>query len=87
MLGREAGARELLDALEARARREPIRALSIAYVYLGLGQSNPAIDWIERAVAENDPGLIFDSGGLRSPEFDPPREHPRLERLLDGMNL
>ncbi|HUF75916.1 MAG TPA: tetratricopeptide repeat protein [Longimicrobiales bacterium] len=86
-LGREDEARELLAELEARSATEPIRALSVAYVHLGLGQEEEALEWLERAVAENDPGLVGDTGGLRSEEFDPLRDDPRFRALLREMNL
>jgi TolB-like protein/Flp pilus assembly protein TadD len=87
VLGKEEEARELLDELEDRSESEPIRPLSVAYVYLGLGQIDRAIDWIERAVVQNDPGLFGDTGGLRSPDFDRLRDHPRFPGLLGAMNL
>ncbi|HVR28880.1 MAG TPA: protein kinase [Thermoanaerobaculia bacterium] len=55
-----------------------------AQVHLHLGETERALDLLERALEEGAPRLVWI--GVR-PSFDPLRDHPRFQRILDRMRL
>ena len=55
-----------------------------ALVYQGLGDSNEALRWLERAYDERDVHMVF--LGV-DPKWDPLREDPRFIRLVKRMKL
>jgi serine/threonine-protein kinase len=82
--GKDHEARALLDALHARAERGYVSAVAFATVYLGLGERERALDWIERAYAERRGWLVY----LRiHPLLDAVREEPRCQALVGKMKL
>lgn len=84
MAGRAARAREILRELEERARSSYVSPYHIAYVCTGLGETDRALDWLERAVAErNGPAYGIKGSFL----FTPLRPHPRFRALLRTMKL
>jgi TolB-like protein/Flp pilus assembly protein TadD len=84
LAGRTAEARAILVELEARARSGHVSPYHFAYVYAGLGESDQAIDWLERAVADRA-GPTY---GLRgSFLFSALHGHPRFQALLERMKL
>ena len=48
----EATAREILAALHREAMSEYVSAVSLAQVYVGLGEPSAALDQLERALAD-----------------------------------
>jgi TolB-like protein/DNA-binding winged helix-turn-helix (wHTH) protein/Tfp pilus assembly protein PilF len=54
----------------------------IALVYVGLGENDEAMAWLEKAFADR-----FNPGVLMRPVFDPLRSDPRFEILLSRMGL
>jgi TolB-like protein/DNA-binding SARP family transcriptional activator/Flp pilus assembly protein TadD len=82
--GKQGEARRLLVELEGRSRREYVSPVVFAIVYMGLGQTEPAFDWLDLAVAEHD-GWLAES--IFYPIFDPLRSHPRYPRLLQALGL
>ena len=84
MAGNAARARAILRELEARAQTGYVSPYHFAYVYTGLGESDRAMDWLERAVAERT-GPAYSIGG--SFLFAPLHAHPRFRALLRQMNL
>lgn len=82
--GRGAEARAILAELEELAARRYVPAVHIAAVHAGLGRTEEACDWLERAFAERSSWLVF----LRvDPWWDSLRTHVRFERLLEQMRL
>jgi tetratricopeptide (TPR) repeat protein len=72
-------ARSLVAALEERAVREYVSPYSVALIYAGLGESDRAISWLERACDDRTHWLVF----LRvEPMFDSLRVEARFKRLL-----
>ena len=57
---------------------------SIAVIYLGLGEYEKAIDWLETAYDERNTYLPY-TRTLQ--EFDPIRDHPRFVALMKKMGL
>jgi TolB-like protein/Tfp pilus assembly protein PilF len=52
-IGREEEARDILEDLLARAEVRNVPPISIASIYAGLGEVDPAFEWLERGVEEN----------------------------------
>ncbi len=80
-------------ALEARARLEQLKKQSqsqyvspfyIAQVHAALGESDLAMDYLEKAFQDRSNSMIF----LRvDPEFDTLRANPRFQKVLQRMQL
>jgi serine/threonine-protein kinase len=85
--GRRAEAQKILDELQHKARRENAPntpALSIAQLYVGLGDKDKTFEWLEIGIQRKDeemPQLGVD------PRFDGLRSEPRFMDLLRRMNL
>jgi tetratricopeptide (TPR) repeat protein len=60
------------------------RAMRIAATYARIGDTAQAIEWMERAFQERDPGLVY---LLVDPEWDGVRDDPRVQSLLERMKL
>ena len=84
MAGNAARARAILRELEARAKTGYVSPYHFAYVYTGLGESDRAMDWLERAVAERTGPAYSIKGSFL---FAPLHAHPRFRALLRQMNL
>ena len=56
----------------------------IALLYTGLDEKDAAIDWLNKALQERDPQIIF--VGL-DPEFESLRTETRFLDLLHQMNV
>ena len=59
-------------------------SLSIALVHSALGEGETALDWLERAEKEKVGQLPW---LLASPRFDPLRDEPRFEQLLERIGV
>ena len=59
LLGDTARAREILDDLLALAKENKAPPRTVTFVYLGLGETDLAMEWLERAYAARDSGLFF----------------------------
>jgi tetratricopeptide (TPR) repeat protein len=57
--GNRAGAQAILDTLRARARERYQPAYEIAKAALGAGQTNEALDWLERALEDRAHSMVF----------------------------
>jgi DNA-binding SARP family transcriptional activator len=81
--GNEREARRVLDALlEKRARGGYVAPTDVAIIYIGLGEYEKALDWLEELVEH--PSRIF----LKAdPIFDPLRADPRFQHLLRALGL
>ena len=82
--GHTARARELLAELEQRSAVAYVPGTSIACIYAGLGESDAAFQWLERAVEERDP---FATTVRNDPFYDPLRADPRYSGLLARMGF
>jgi TolB-like protein/Tfp pilus assembly protein PilF len=73
-----------LRDLEQRASSGYVSSVAFATVYLGLGDVERALDWTERAREERRGWVAY----LRvNPIFDPLRESPRFDALIEKMGL
>jgi adenylate cyclase len=82
--GQKDKALEILDELNRLAGRRFVSPYCQALVYLGLGENNQAIDWLEKAYEGRSPWLAW----LKvEPMFDPLRSDPRFQALYQKMNF
>jgi serine/threonine-protein kinase len=82
--GRADEARAILADLTALAKTEYVSPMAFATIHASLGDVDPAIDWIERAVEERRGWPAY----LRvHPIADPLRSSPRFRGLLERMKL
>jgi tetratricopeptide (TPR) repeat protein len=82
--GKKQEARQIIDELEARSKRNHIAPTIIAVIYGGLGENDRAFEWLGKAYEEHDFLLVF----LKvEPMFDPLRADPRFTELLRRVNL
>jgi len=83
-VGRRAEALQLVEAQIARSKRSHVSPSSVALVYIGLGDSNRAIEWLEKAYEERDHTLV----ALKiDPAYLPMRSDPRFIALLRRIRL
>lgn len=84
MAGQTERARDVLRQLEEVAAQRYVSPYHFAYVYMGLDDSERAMDCLERAY-ENRSGAVY---GIRgSFLFTALHSHPRFTALLRKMNL
>ncbi len=82
--GQPALAQRALRALVAATKRDPVRAWLFFQAYLGMGDKEAALTWLERAYAEHDNAMTT----LKvDPLLDPLRGDPRFQRLLVRVGL
>jgi TolB-like protein/predicted Ser/Thr protein kinase len=77
--GERRKALEILSELERQSSQEYELAFHIAQIYLGLGDHEQALAWLEKACDERSIWLIW--LGV-DPKFDPLRSDPRFQDLL-----
>jgi len=77
-------ARAVLNQLLEKSKRQYVSPFYIALIYAGLGESDKAMDWLEKAYADRSNGLVF----LKvDPQLDSLRSNPRFKDLLYKMRL
>jgi serine/threonine-protein kinase len=82
--GRVREARECIRKLKVGLAEKGVGAYEVGIVYAGLGEEDPAFQWLERAYDVRDKGLI----GLNvDPPLDPLRSDRRIQDLRHRMNL
>jgi tetratricopeptide (TPR) repeat protein len=81
--GKTAAARRILNEFLGETSHEPVPALAIAQVYIGLGDKDRAFEWLQKAVDQRDleVTLQWDS------PYEPLRSDPRFQALLRRMKL
>jgi tetratricopeptide (TPR) repeat protein len=82
--GRAPEARRTLARLEEASRGRHVSAYHVAVIHAALGDTDAALDGLERAYAEQSPWIGY--LGV-DPRVDPVRAHPRFRRLLDQARL
>ncbi len=82
--GRNQAALSVLDDLRERAEHEYVSPGLFVTVYAALGESDQALEWLERAYAERWYGLILLTVGSG---YDALRSDPRFQDLLRRMNF
>ena len=82
--GNHAEAMRLLRSLKEQARKEYITPMYMAIIYAGLGDTDQAFTWLDKAVEERAGILIF---FRKEPVFQELRSDPRFELLLKRIGL
>ena len=82
--GNVTAAHKVLDELTKRSAHEYVPPFSVAFVYLGLGDRNMALRWLDRARQDRSTFLIY---AKVDPLLDPLRSDPRFDRLLTNIEL
>jgi serine/threonine-protein kinase len=82
--GRQTEAIEALANLRDIAKERYVSAYSFAMIHLGLGETEKAIEWLEKAFTERSGFLPFVQV---EPMLDPLRGEPRFQDLLRRMNF
>jgi adenylate cyclase len=78
--GRRDEALKVLNELKERSKREHVHAGGIAYIYIGLGEKDQAIEWLQKAYEErSDDSLLWMKAG---PYVDSLRSDPRFQELI-----
>lgn len=82
--GRVGEAREMLAALSRRRAESYVSPWALASIHARLGETEEALDWLERAYEEHDSTLVW----LKvHPRFDALRREPRFEALIARLRL
>ena len=82
--GRREEALAILGELLERAGRVHLPGCSVAIVYMGLGDEDQALAWLEKAAAQRDDGLLLMKV---HPIFDCLRPTARFQELLRQLHL
>jgi serine/threonine-protein kinase len=77
--GDTAGARAVLEQLQERARTSYVSPYHQAFVHVGLGEYERALDLLEKASGQRAAAVYGMKGSFL---FTPLRGHPRFESLL-----
>jgi TolB-like protein/Flp pilus assembly protein TadD len=84
LAGESAKAEEILHELDQMAKQRYVSPFPRALIYVGLGQKDKALDWLERSFEDQDVGCYF----LKvDPVYDDIRDQPRFQALLKKVGL
>jgi TolB-like protein/tetratricopeptide (TPR) repeat protein len=79
--GNKTEAGKILDRLKELSKDRYVSAYSFALIYLGLGDKEEALGWLEKSYQDR---AASDIGYIRiDPLLDPPRGEPRFEALAE----
>jgi len=84
LVGRRAEAIETLHRILDLSRERYVPPSTVAYAYVALGDTDTAIEWLERAFEARDTHLGF---ARALPLYDPIRSDPRFQDILRRMNF
>ena len=83
-VGRRAEARRILNELKERAKQEYVSPVAFARIFAGLGETEQALNLLEKAFADRDVRLVM----LKvESAWAPLRSNPRFQDLLRRMNF
>jgi TolB-like protein/DNA-binding winged helix-turn-helix (wHTH) protein/Flp pilus assembly protein TadD len=83
LAGRKHEARKLIDELNEIARHRYVAPALFVNAYLGLGDKETALTWMERGIEEHDQWFLLKV----DPTLDPLRSEPRFQAALRRMNF
>jgi TolB-like protein/DNA-binding winged helix-turn-helix (wHTH) protein len=82
--GNQEEGQRLLQQLMAQSKKQYVSPFYVGVVYIALGKTETAMDWMEKAFADRSNGLVF----LKvEPELDPLRSNPRFITLQKRLNF
>jgi DNA-binding SARP family transcriptional activator len=82
--GKKKEALKVLDELGELSKHRYVSSYRVAAIYLGLGETERAFEWLERAAHERDGWLVWLNV---DPVFDHLRSHPRFTDLVRRVGL
>ena len=82
--GNRAAAEQILEDLKRASEDDVFPPTAMATIYVGLAESDLALQWLEKAVEQPGEYQIWFAA---NPIFDPLRSDPRFDDLLERMNL
>lgn len=86
MAGNKTEAERILNIQLEKRESEHVPAFMIATLYMGLGDKESTLDWLELDWEEGSQGLMF--WGMKSDiRFDPIKDEPRFQALLDKVKI
>jgi len=84
IMGEKERAEHTIKELKRMLRTIYTPPYAFASIYAGLGETDAAFDWLDRAYKAHDIGLVW----LKwDPQFDSLRSDPRLQGILRGIGL
>jgi len=83
-VGREEESRAILEDFIERSQSSFVPPLYVALMYVGLGERQAALRWLEKAMEIRDPGLVY--LGVK-PGYESLRGEARFEDLLATLGL
>jgi tetratricopeptide (TPR) repeat protein len=79
LAGDKVKAQKTLDEINLMAKRAYVPPFTLGVAYMGIGDNDRALDWLEKALEERSPNLV----GLKTePAFDDLRSDPRFKELM-----
>lgn len=82
--GHRKEAEQALQELRTLSRKKYVPPYNVALVYLGLGNSDETLKWLEKAYTERDPHMVF--LGV-DPKWDVLRSDPRFINLINRLRF
>ena len=82
--GKREEALRIVGELEQIAHQKYVRAYEVALIHAGLGDTDRAMLWLEKAYAEHSPWILMIKA---EPKLDALRDDPRYKALLRRINL
>lgn len=87
MTGDNSGAASLLGRMRRNGVSESTHPVAFAIAHLSLGDTDRALDLLERAEARHDVGLLTAASPLDDPMYARVRSHPRFRQIMERMGL
>jgi Tfp pilus assembly protein PilF len=82
--GNKAEAEKILGDMVRQSKDQYVSPYYFAIVYVGLGENDKAMNWLDKAMADRSNGLVF----LKvEPELDNLRSNPRFVALQQKLKL
>jgi tetratricopeptide (TPR) repeat protein len=82
--GNKAEAEKLLAELALDSKKQYVSPYYFAIIYVGLGENDKAMDWLDKAFADRSNGLVFMKV---EPELDNLHSNPRFIALQQKLKL
>jgi TolB-like protein/DNA-binding winged helix-turn-helix (wHTH) protein/Tfp pilus assembly protein PilF len=85
LAGRKELARRLLSEIEDRSREQYVPAIAFAHAYVGLGDSERVLEWLEKAYQQREQGVawlaVWEAHGVPGAYRSDPRFHELIRRI------
>lgn len=84
LAGRRIEALQILEQLAQLSKRKYVSPFDVALVYVGMGEKDAAFHWLDKALAEHSPQLVFLNWDYKMASL---RSDPRYTELLHRVGL